>query len=70
VPDYAYVPTTERRQRDPLLTKPEVRQELRITHRKLDELIRSGQLEAIRLGARTVRIRSSALQRLLANGVA
>jgi excisionase family DNA binding protein len=50
---------------DRFLTKPEVRATLRITPRKLDELIRSRDLEAVRLGARTIRIRESALRELV-----
>jgi len=52
------------RQSDSFLTKLEVREQLRIGPRKLDELIQSGALEAVRLGKRTVRIRQSALERL------
>ena len=53
------------RQTDRFLTKPEVRESLRIGPRLLNELIRSGDLEIVRLGQRTIRIRESAVRRLV-----
>jgi hypothetical protein len=50
---------------DRLRTKPETREALRIGPRKLDELIKSGDLEVIKLGSRTVRIAESAIRRLV-----
>ena len=50
---------------DRFLTKPKVRETLRIGPRLLNELIRSGDLEIVWLGQRAVRIRESALRRLV-----
>jgi len=50
---------------DRLLTPEEVRSTLRVGRRKLHDLIRSGALEATCLGSRTVRIRESAVRRLV-----
>lgn len=55
----------DRRIADPLLTPAEVRAALRVGRRKLADLIRSGELQATRLGASTIRIRESAIIRLL-----
>jgi excisionase family DNA binding protein len=48
-----------------LLTMQEARKALRIGARKLDELVRCGDLEIIRLGARTVRVTELAVRDLL-----
>lgn len=48
-----------------LLTKQEAREALRVGARKLDELVKRGDLEVIRLGVRTVRITESAMRDLL-----
>jgi excisionase family DNA binding protein len=50
---------------DPLLTTAEARAKLKVGRHKLSELIRSGDLEAARLGHSTFRIRESAVLRLL-----
>jgi excisionase family DNA binding protein len=48
-----------------LLTKREAREALRIGPRKLDELIKVGDLEAIRFGERTVRVSEAAVRDLV-----
>jgi excisionase family DNA binding protein len=48
-----------------LLKPTEVRKALRIGPKKFHELVRAGDLDVIRLGARTVRVSQSAVQRLL-----
>jgi predicted site-specific integrase-resolvase len=48
-----------------LLKPAEVREALRIAPKKFHDLVRAGDLEVIRLGARTVRVAQSAVQRLL-----
>jgi excisionase family DNA binding protein len=50
---------------DRLMTPAEVRGLLRVGRRKFAELVRDGALEATRLGSRTIRIRESAVRRLL-----
>ena len=47
------------------MTPAEVRGLLRVGRRKFAELVRDGALEATRLGSRTIRIRESAVRRLL-----
>jgi excisionase family DNA binding protein len=50
---------------DRLLTKAETREGLRIGAKKLDELIRAGDLEIIRFGRRTIRVAEDAVRQLL-----
>ena len=64
--DYARdVRDISQRATDRFLTKPEVRESLHIGPRLLNDLIQSGALEIVRLGRRTVRIRESAIRRLV-----
>ena len=48
-----------------LLTLREARNALRVGPRKLDDLRKSGELEVIRLGARTIRVRETVVADLL-----
>jgi excisionase family DNA binding protein len=50
---------------DRLLKKSEARDALRVGPRKLDELIKSRELDVIRLGSRTVRISEQAVRDLV-----
>ena len=50
---------------DKLLTRQEVAELLGTGTRKVDDFIRRGELEAIRLGSRTIRVMESSLHELL-----
>ena len=50
---------------DRLLKKSEAREALSIGSRKLDDLIRQGDIPVIRLGARTLRVAESAVRELV-----
>ena len=49
-----------------LLTTRETGQALRVGREKVSELIKAGRLEAVRLGNRTIRVKASSVERLLA----
>ena len=51
-----------------LLSVPEVREILKIGNTKTWALIKSGDLEAVRLGARCTRVKRSSVDRLIQNG--
>ena len=58
---------TQRQDPDHLLTKPEAANHLRISIRTLDRWIDAGTLPVVRLGSRSVRIRQSDIDALIAS---
>ena len=53
-----------------LFTVPETMSALRVGRTKLYELINSGQLEVVRFGKRSTRIRVESVEHLIAHGIA